>query len=219
MTTTLARMGAGFADPTHGAQQSFRVLLDAMSAPGSILTLPDSAIDGLAPSAADMAPPTGIGMAATLLTLLDADTPVHLAGALANAQTQAYLRFHTGARAAPLGATTSVVALSAREANAELWSRLVLGSDEAPQDGATLIVEVDALSNDAMLDTPRSIALTLRGPGVKTTQRLAVDGLPEAFWRWRLELQSAMPRGVDIVLVQGTRLAAIPRSSLIELER
>ena len=47
MSTLLARMATGFADPVHGAQQTFRVLLGAMSEPGRLFTLHDAAIDGL----------------------------------------------------------------------------------------------------------------------------------------------------------------------------
>ena len=91
-------MGAGFADPVHGAQQTFRALLGAMSEPGRLFTLHAAATDGLAPRDAERRPPLGIALAATLLTLLDADTPVHLAGALGNDAARAWLRFHTGAR-------------------------------------------------------------------------------------------------------------------------
>jgi alpha-D-ribose 1-methylphosphonate 5-triphosphate synthase subunit PhnH len=218
MTRQLARMGTGFADPAHGAQQTFRVLLDAMSGPGRIRELPGAAIAGLAPSDDGLAPPMGPAMAAALLTLLDADTPIRLAGSMSSDDTRGYLRFHTGARAATADEPSTIVAALACDTSIDLCSRLALGTDEAPQEGATLIVEVDGLSNDAAHDPRGGAAVALSGPGVETTQRLAVVGLSDAFWRWRVELQSRMPRGVDILLVQGARLVAIPRSSRIESE-
>jgi alpha-D-ribose 1-methylphosphonate 5-triphosphate synthase subunit PhnH len=96
-----------------------------------------------------------------------------------------------------------------------LWSRLDLGTDESPQSSATLFVEVDALSDQPLHD---GLALTLRGAGIATVRQLAVAGLSEAFWRWRSALQSELPRGIDIVLVCGARLAALPRSTRITVD-
>ncbi len=213
MSSTLARMAAGFADPVHGAQQTFRVLLGAMSEPGRLFTLHDAAIDGLETQDATLRPPMGIALAATLLTLLDADTPVHLAGALGNDEARAWLRFHTGARDVP--AVAGMTAASARDVDAALWSRLDLGTDDAPQSSATLFVEVDALSDQPL---PGAVALKLRGAGIERSRDLAVAGLSDAFWHWRRALQAELPRGVDLVLACGTRLAAIPRSTRIESE-
>ncbi len=213
MSATLAHMGAGFADPVHGAQQTFRVLLGAMSEPGGVHALHDAATAGLAPDDAEMRPPLGIAMAATLLTLLDADTPVHLAGTLGNDDARAWLRFHTGARDVPHAA--AMTAALARDVDAALWNALDPGSDEAPQSGSTLIVEVDALSDRPLAG---GIALTLRGAGIDSARNLAIAGLPAAFWQWRRALQAELPRGVDLVLVRGTQVAAIPRSTRIELE-
>ena len=213
MTALLARMGAGFADPVHGAQQAFRTLLGAMSEPGRLHALPDAAADGLAPLDAEMRPPMGIALAATLLTLLDADTPVHLAGALANDEARAWLRFHTGARAVATAAT--MTAVPARDLADGLWTALYLGTDEAPQSSATLFIEVDALSERPL---PGALALKLRGAGIETTRDLAVAGVPAAFWHWRVALQSALPRGIDLVLACGRDLAAIPRSTRIVVE-
>ncbi len=213
MSATLACMGAGFADPVHGAQQTFRVLLGAMAAPGRLHTLPESAINGLEPQDAGMRPPLGIALAATLLTLLDADTPVHLAGELGNDEVRAWIRFHTGAREAPSGA--AMTAARGRAVDAALWHRLDLGTDESPQSSATLFVEVDALSDQPLHD---GLALTLRGAGIETVHQLAVAGLSEAFWRWRSALQSELPRGIDIILVCGRQLAALPRSTRITVE-
>ena len=213
MTTILARMGAGFADPVHGAQQTFRALLGAMAEPGRVQALPDAATAGLAPQEADLRPPLDVALAATLLTLLDADTPVHLAGALDTEDTRAWLRFHTGARALPqAGAMT---AARACDVDATLWNALDIGTDEAPQSSATLFVDVDALSERPLAGAP---ALKLRGAGIETSRDLAVAGLSAAFWQWRTALRSQLPRGVDIVLLCGTRLAAIPRSTHVESE-
>ena len=213
MSSPLAHMAAGFADPVHGAQQAFRVLLGAMSEPGTLHTLPDAAVAGLAPQDAEPRPPMGIALAATLLTLLDADTPVHLAGALGTDDARAWLRFHTGARAVPEVAGMS--AAFARDVDATLWSALDLGSDDAPQASATLFVEVDAMSDQPLAG---GVALKLRGAGIATSRDLAVAGLSADFWRWRRALQSELPRGVDLVLACGPCLAAIPRSTRIESE-
>ena len=212
----LARVGTGFADPTHGAQQTFRTLLDALSRPGRLQSLPGTATAGLAPTDADAAPPVGTGMAATLLTLLDADTPVLLAGAFADERTRAWIRFHTSARPAPSAAGASFAAGLARDFGPALCESLALGSDAAPQDGATLVIEVDALSDLPGAEPAGGVALTLRGPGIASTQPLAVGGLPAGFWAWREALRAVLPRGVDLVLIQGTTLAAIPRSSRLE---
>ena len=213
MTDTLARMGAGFADPVHGAQQTFRVLLGAMAEPGRLHTLHGAAIAGLQPQDEDMRPPTNVALAATLLTLLDADTPVHLAGALGTDEARAWLRFHTGARdaAAPAGMTAALAA----DVDTELLDALDLGTDDAPQSSATLIVEVDALSDQPL---PGAVALKLRGAGIESSRDIAVAGLPASFWRWRVALQAELPRGVDLVLVCGAQLAAIPRSTRLSSE-
>jgi len=211
MSSALAHMRAGFADPVHGAQQTFRVLLAAMAEPGRLQVLHDAATGGLAPADAQMRPPMGIALAATLLTLLDADTPAHLAGAIGNDDARAWLRFHTGARDAPAAAGMTVAL--ARDVDAALLHALDLGSDEAPQAGATLIVEVDALSERPLAG---AVALKLRGAGIATSRDLAVSGLAADFWRWRRALQSELPRGVDLILVCGAQVAAIPRSTRIE---
>jgi alpha-D-ribose 1-methylphosphonate 5-triphosphate synthase subunit PhnH len=213
MSTLLARMGAGFADPVHGAQQTFRALLGAMAEPGRVLALPDAAIAGLAPADADLRPPLDTALAATLLTLLDADTPVHLAGTLDTEDTRAWLRFHTGTRALPRA--TAMTAARARDVDDALWTALDLGTEDAPESSATLFVEVDGLSDQPM---ERAIALKLRGAGIETSRDLAVAGLPAAFWTWRTALRAQLPRGIDIVLVCGRRLAAIPRSTHLRSE-
>ena len=213
MSATLAQMGNGFADPVHGAQRTFRVLLGAMSEPGRVLALDEAATAGLAPDDAALRPPMGVAMAATLLALLDADTPAHLAGALGRDDARAWLRFHTGAR--DLATAAGMTVALARDVDASLWSALDLGTDDAPQAGATLIAEVDALSDQPLAS---SVALKLRGAGIEHSRDLAVAGLPAAFWQWRIALQSELPRGVDLMLVCGTRVAAIPRSTRIELE-
>lgn len=213
MSTLLARMGAGFADPVHAAQQTFRALLGAMAEPGRVHALPGAAIAGLAPADAELRPPLDIALAATLLTLLDADTPVHLAGALDTDDTRAWLRFHTGTSASSQAA--AMTAARACDVDAALWNALDPGTDEAPQSGATLFVEVQALSDQPLED---AVALKLRGAGIETSRDLAVAGLPAAFWRWRTALRSELPRGVDLVLLCGARLAAIPRSTHVESE-
>jgi len=197
----LASMPRGFADATHDSQAVFRNVLDALSRPGRLQTL--SASDGLQPPA-----PLSRGVTALLLTLLDTETSLHLGGPLASEAAWMYARFHTGVQQAPLEQADFLVA---RAADATL-DGLCLGTDEAPQQGATVIVDAPSLAIE------RQASLRLTGPGIEREQRMGLCGLPPAFWQQRIAMQRLFPCGIDLLLVCGSQLIGVPRSTLVTLE-
>lgn len=204
MSLDLATVGRGYADPIHGAQQTFRCLLDAMSRPGRVQELPIAATQGI-----EAPPPLSTAMGAVLLSLLDADTVLQLGGSLATPQAAAWLRFHTGTQGEAPGLTPGFAAWRAVELPRTVLDGLPLGSDEVPQDGATLLIEVEALGDAGATE------LYLRGPGIESTQALRVAGVSEELWTWRRHAMAWLPRGIDIVLCCGTRIAALPRTTRI----
>lgn len=215
MSLALSGVTHGFRDPVHGAQRAFRGVLEAMSRPGSVVRLSPEAVDGLAPpESRDPRRPMSIATTAVLLALLDAETSVHLSPHLATEAAFAYLRFHTGVPPAASRETAAFSVARSGEVDAACRSRLYLGSDEVPQDGATLVIEVDRLGGQPL----PSERLVLRGPGIATETRLAVSGLPGTFWAWRIGLQAEFPRGIDLILACGDRIAALPRTTRILLE-
>jgi alpha-D-ribose 1-methylphosphonate 5-triphosphate synthase subunit PhnH len=194
----LAGMPRGFADPVHDAQSVFRATLDALSRPGRLQTL--AACDGLQAPA-----PLSRGLTALLLTLLDGESSLHLGGTLGSDAAWMYARFHTGVQAVARD-EADFVALRADEAG---WDDLRLGSDEVPQDGATLIVEAGSLSGPG---------LVLRGPGIAGAQRMGSCGLPPAFWERRIAMERHFPCGVDLLIVCGAQIVGVPRSTHVSME-
>ena len=85
---------------------------------------------------------------------------------------------------------------------------LALGTDEYPDRSTTLIVQVPELSAGR---GPR-----LTGPGIDGARRLDVGGRPERVWRVVAENPSLFPRGVDLILAAGARVAALPRTTRVE---
>lgn len=204
MTATLAEIGRGLARPVHDAQQVFRSVLEAMSRPGRVQTLPTAALQDLDTAG------LGRGTTALLLALLDAETTLWIEPSLRRQGSVEHLRFHSGVRIVDEAAQAAFALTDAPHTTASLWTTLPSGSDEVPQDGATLIVEVDGFGAGA--------ALELRGPGIQTTQALRVAGLDTAFWQARIALEPAFPRGIDLILCCGERLVALPRSTRLRLE-
>lgn len=196
---TTAAPAAGFTDPVQQSQQAFRILLDAMARPGRIVSLEQ-----------EPGHPAGLAqaLAAALLTLCDLDTPVWLGPGFNTAPVRDWLRFHTGAPLAS-AANQAAVALLASEQEITL-DDFSFGTDEAPERGATLLVQVPALTGGA--------AMTWRGPGIKDAQAMPSCGLPAAFWRQRAILGGAFPRGLDIYLSSGTDIVGLPRSTAITIE-
>jgi alpha-D-ribose 1-methylphosphonate 5-triphosphate synthase subunit PhnH len=187
---------AGFADPVLDAQRAFRAVLDAMAHPGRVVTL--------APVEAPS--PLGVAAAAVCLTLLDLDTPVWLDAAAATTDVVAWLRFHCGAPVvgAPAGARFAVIADAGAMPALEAFEP---GTDERPELSATVVVQVPALA------AGRGVRLT--GPGIETTTRLEVSGAP-GLWPGLRANAARFPRGVDVIVCAGARLAALPRTTRVE---
>ncbi|MBV1798446.1 phosphonate C-P lyase system protein PhnH [Siccirubricoccus sp. G192] len=190
MTQPLA---AGFADPVLEAQHCFRALLEAMSRPGRVQRLAGA----LAPPA-----PLNLAAAAALLTLADADTPVWTD---AGADAEAWLRFHAGC---PLVAEPGAAALLLACGAPPSPPALEAGTEEEPHRAATLILQVTALEEGT--------GWRLSGPGIEVAHRLRVAGLPADFLVAWATNRARFPCGVDVVLCAGERLAALPRTVLIE---
>ena len=184
MTLTLP----GFADPVTDAQACFRAVLTAMSRPGSRHRI-----------AAVTAPaPLDSAAAAVLLTLVDGDTTLHLQPAFAEAAD--WVRFHCGSEPiANVEGASFVLADTLPD-----LAVLAQGSDEAPQDSATVVLQVTSLTEGTRY--------ILRGPGLQSTATVSVSGLPADFAaRWAAN-HALFPRGVDLILCAGDSLLALPRS-------
>ena len=181
----------GFADPVLDGQACFRAVLDALAHPGRIVT-----------AAAPQPPaPLDPATAAVLLTLVDAETPLWLDDAATPARD--WIAFHCGAPAAARGEAGFAVVLGGLS-----LAGLRLGTDDAPEEGATVIVQVSAVGSGA--------ALRLSGPGLAGPAVMRVDGLPADFPDAWAANHALFPRGVDLILCAGRDLAALPRTTRVE---
>lgn len=195
---TSGDIAPGFRDPVHGAQRAFRLTLDAMAHPARIHDL-----SGLL--AAPPPDPLGDAAAALLLALCDVETPLWLAPEAA--PVLPYLAFHCGMPVVETAAGAHFAFIPGPARLPPLVS-FALGSDEYPDRSTTLVLEVPSLGSQG--------GAVLSGPGIETSARLSAQGLGADFWRQRQTLSALFPRGLDIVFTCGARLAALPRSTIVE---
>jgi alpha-D-ribose 1-methylphosphonate 5-triphosphate synthase subunit PhnH len=191
-------MRPGLADPVLDSQRIFRGVLDAMSHPGRIVALGgDDAVPG----------PLHPATEAVCLALVDFETSLWLDPAGRTADVMAHLRFHCGCSIVdePASARFAVVADPERMPDLD---RFDAGTDEYPDRSATIIVQVDMLS--------AGVGRRLTGPGIESEVRLDAPGLPERFWEGLRANHGRFPRGVDVLLTAGSRLAALPRTTAVE---
>ncbi len=181
----------GFADPVADAQHCFRAVLDAMARPGTIR------------QAGCLAPPPPLcpAAAAVLLTLIDHETPLWLDPAFEAAR--GWAAFHCGAEfvapdAAAFLLTPDLPALGA----------LRQGSDETPEESATVILQLPRLGAGARF--------RLSGPGLARPAVFSAEGLPSGFAEAWTANRTAFPLGIDLILCAGAQLAALPRTVSVE---
>ena len=141
----------------------------------------------------------------------DAQTPSR-----GHAASAAWLRFHTGC-----------VLVDAPEAAQFAWvaqgdecpplERFAQGSDAYPDQSATCVLDVAALGEGG------AGAWTLRGPGIRDSASIAVQGLPSdadaaAFTSQWAANHAAFPRGIDVFLAAPKQIVGLPRTTRIEQE-
>ena len=188
----MTRLTPAFADPVLDAQASFRAILEAMSRPGRIQRI-EARITPPAPLCA--------AAAAALLSLADADTPLWLD---AGEGVDEWLRFQCGAPITPdIGAARFVLACGA----APSLDALDIGTDEDPQLGATLILQVAGLVAGE--------GWRLTGPGIQHEHRLRVLDAPADLLAAWARNHALFPRGVDVLLCAGENIVALPRSVMM----
>jgi len=185
----------GFADPVTESQTVFRHLLEAMARPGTVQTVP-VALEG----------PDRLHLAATAvaLALVDFETPLYLAPALATEAAETYLKFHCGTRITRDSVEATFAILDAAPENLSAFNS---GTDEYPETGATLLIQVESLTSGG--------PLVLTGPGIKDEARLDLPDVPSGFWNARAAQQRHFPRGIDLVFVSGAKMVAIPRTTTV----
>ncbi|MDD5027931.1 MAG: phosphonate C-P lyase system protein PhnH [Rhodoferax sp.] len=82
-----------------------------------------------------------------------------------------------------------------------------LGTLESPERGATILLKVTTLGEGACWQ--------LTGPGIAGTQRLTVTGLHPEWLTHRQVWNDGFPLGVDMILMDATRVAALPRTTSV----
>ena len=193
-------MGAALSidDPARRSQAAFRAIMTAMSHPGRIERIETTDDDNPLPGC----------MADVALALCDFETPVWLDVALDRAPVVDWFRFQTGA---PLveEPVRAAFAFVADAAEIPRLNDLAQGVDAYPDRSTTLIVAVERLSDDA--------GMSLVGPGVNGAARLDIGRARSGLFAERSALHEIFPRGVDLIFVCGDRIAALPRTTLVEV--
>jgi alpha-D-ribose 1-methylphosphonate 5-triphosphate synthase subunit PhnH len=186
-------------DMVHGAQEAFRILLEALANPGRVLNLRPLE-DQFAGQGQWLAP---------ALTLLDKDTGFFWDG---DSQTGEELRFLTGAPQVPLEEADFVFLPPlegtdspgpAQAEAARILSRVKRGTHLDPQDSALLFIAAGERYAGEEAGEPAGRPLCLTGPGIPPEGRRAALSPAETAWcRARDELGFEYPCGVELIFLR-----------------
>jgi alpha-D-ribose 1-methylphosphonate 5-triphosphate synthase subunit PhnH len=192
-------MSAPAVNTAFASQAAFRAVMEAFARPGDIRTLDEVA------APAPLAPAT----AALVQALADYETPIWLDTMFAAAPAVAeWIRFQTGA-AVVKDARGAAFALIADPLALPDLDSFAVGTEDYPDCSTTVIVQVALF---------KGLAFTLKGPGIKDRRSLAATPLPVDFAERLRTNRELFPRGVDVVLVAGAQVAALPRSVRVVME-
>jgi alpha-D-ribose 1-methylphosphonate 5-triphosphate synthase subunit PhnH len=190
-----ASLPRGLADPGADSQRVFRAVLHSMSRPGLCVPCPAECAVPL---------PMASAVGAVACCLLDHDTATWLDGAFDTAPIRAFLRFHTGLSFAECS-SQAAFALIGDPARLPRFDRFAPGSARDPETSATLIIQLASLCDGE--------AVTIVGPGIEDIAAVRPLGLPHWFWDGWEDNHRQFPLGVDVILMDGSRLMSLPRTA------
>lgn len=186
-------MTVAVSNPVFENQAAFRAVMDAFASPGVVKTLSTAA------APLPLAPAT----AAIVRSLADFETPIWLDPTLAVPAVVEWVRFQTGAPIASDKQAASF-AMIAQPENLPDFSGFSMGAADYPDRSCTILLQLGSLREGE--------ALTLQGPGIERARQLHVDPLPSGFVRHWERNREHFPCGIDLILIAGSDIAALPRS-------
>ena len=190
----------GFQDLVHDSQNTFRVLLNALSRPGTINKI-----------TVELTPPSGLNLAcaAACLTLLDLETFVWLQPELNNEEVKNWLLFHTGCRFT--GDTKQAdFAVIWDLNNMPDLSKFKQGTPVYPEDSTTLLITVEKF-HETFLQQQMPI---LTGAGINQQITMPIN-LSDSFWQQWQQNHNSYPLGTDIYFFTENKIVGLPRTSKI----
>lgn len=174
----------------------FRVLLQAMSRPGTIYQLPAISQGDFESS-----------LIRLLDTVLDQQSSCHLVQS--DPALEQKIKDHTGTHFTAAESADFILALSGNSQGKVCTAKR--GRLDFPDQGATMVFGVKHLESGSQKN-----GLRLSGPGVKDVIHPGIEGLDKQELVWLKEANSEFPLGVDsIFLDQSSQLMCIPRSTRI----
>lgn len=91
-------------------------------------------------------------------------------------------------------------------------SGIPTGSREAPEEGATVVIEIDAISEEC-----GSLCVEATGAGLLAARRVFFSGLNKGVITDHMALRESYPCGVDLLLCAGKKVLALPRHLRLEV--
>ncbi|HWL05127.1 MAG TPA: phosphonate C-P lyase system protein PhnH [Xanthobacteraceae bacterium] len=178
------------------SQARFRALMNAFARPGTIVTV-------TCPNAPR---PLAEATAGVLECLCDFETPVWLAPSLETSSAVVeWVRFRTGSPVGP-AAEASFAVVSDKDHFPDL-DIFTSGSADYPDRSTTVLIQIEDFDGK-----PYAIS----GPGIQQNRSFSAASLPPDFIARMTRNRWLYPRGVDVLLVSGDRLLALPRSVHIQ---
>ena len=182
-------------DKAFDTQRAFRGVLEAMSRPGTIVSVGKQDKEPVALESATVA---------VALCLFDHDTQIWMGDGIAEIEVFDFLKFNCGCPVTTSGMVADF-AIACAKCGLPDVTQFKQGSDDFPDRSTTLIVQAPDLKTGP--------AITLTGPGIEHESALTIAGISDYFWQQRREQKGIFPRGVDIVFTSGDLLVALPRST------
>ncbi len=189
----------GFTDPVRESTQSFRVIMNAMAHPGRVYELP-----ALLQVPRPLYPATAV----VCLTLLDLETSLWMDQTASSEAVKSYLRFHCGCPISKDRGEADYAIIADGRMPPEL-NRFRCGDPSYPEQSATVIIQVELLSNTQ--------GVNLEGPGIESEIRLQVVGVSDSLWPDIKANNQQFPLGVDVLLVSPASICCLPRTVQVSL--
>jgi alpha-D-ribose 1-methylphosphonate 5-triphosphate synthase subunit PhnH len=196
-------------DQVFDAQKHYRTLLQSTARPGTIGQLDDVLLE--------VPPQLNRATVLIALALFSADSSFYVSqGEDAVVE---FLRRETLAK--PASAEQADFLLLPDTRQLEEIHRARVGSLAYPDQGATVVVQVTALSPAPM---PGCLRLALTGPGIETENAVYVLGASEALFEALREQNAEFPMGIDVFLTcdslsAGPCVLALPRTTRVQWVR